>query len=128
MLPIKVPPEIEPYYRAWQREDLEALAVCFTEGIELRANTHPAPIRGREGLRAYHADLVPSVRETRILRHRFVSMPGSTAVSTEMTMRLPERGPGRYLVTSMMVFEFDPAGLISRLLVFVDREGIVPMD
>lgn len=128
MFPIKVPAEIERYYRAWEQEDLDALASCFTGDVELRANTHPAPIQGREGVRAYHADLVPSVLETRILRHRFVSMPGSIAVSTEMTMRLPGRGPGRYLVTSIMVFEFDPTGLISKLLVFVDQEGIMPMD
>jgi len=85
-------------------------------------------MRGREALCAYHASLGPSLMETRILRHRFISMPGHIAVSTEMTMRLVDRGPGRYLVTSIMVFEFDPAGLISRLLVFVDRDGIVPMD
>lgn len=128
MLSIKVPPEIEPYYHAWQQEDLDTLAACFTEDAELRANTHPGPIRGRGGVRAYHVDLLPGVLETRILRHRFISMPGSTAVSTEMTVRLPDRGPGRYLVTSIMVFEFNPEGLISKLLVFVDREGIVPMD
>lgn len=128
MLPIKVPPEIEPYYRAYEREDLDALAACFTEDVELRCNTLPAPVQGREGLRAYHAGLLPSVLETRLLRHRFISMPGATAVSTEMTMKLEKRGSGRFLLTSTMVFEFDPRGLISRLLVFVDQDGILPMD
>lgn len=127
-MPVKVPPEIERYYRAYEREDLDTLASCFTEHVELRCNTLPAPVWGREGMRAYHAELLPSVLETRLLRHRFISMPGATAVTTEMTMRLEKRGPGRFLLTSTMVFEFDPAGLISRLLVFVDLDGILPMD
>jgi len=128
MLPIKVPAEIERYYRAYEREDLDTLEACFTEDAELRANSQPEPVRGRESIRAYHADLLPSVRGTRLHRHRFISMPGSTAIYTEMTMRLRDRGPGHFLLTSIMVFEFDPAGLISRLLVFADLEGAVPMD
>lgn len=128
MLPIKVPPEIERYYRAYEREDLDDLALCFTEDVELRANTLAAPIRGREGVRIYHADLLPTVLGTRLLRHRFISMPSSTVVSTEMTLHIPHRGPGRFLVTSIMVFEFDTSDLISRLLVFVDLDAIMPMD
>lgn len=126
-LRLKVPAEVQPYFRAWLAQDPDALAAAFALEGELLGPRLDAPVAGREAIRAFFAAFLRSNEGLELHRSRFFTAPGQVISVSELTMELPILGPGRYLLSAAQLIEFDEGGLIRRMRHFVDTEVAVRM-
>jgi len=126
--PVNVPALLKPYIHAYYAKDLEALVCCFSGDAILRLSGPVSTVQGKAGIRAYYADLFPTLDTMKLHRSRFLTLEGEVASLNELTMVLPGQWAEPRHFISIQIYRFDEAGLISNMSTFVDLESAVRLE
>ncbi len=103
---------LEGYRSAWENRDPDAAAALFTPDAPYREQPYQEPFQGREGVRAYWAEVTATQSDVRFRYGAPIVTADRTVVEWWVTMR---NGGADVTLAGIFLLRFDNDGLCSDL-------------